>query len=251
MCMRNVNAAFARIRSDLAENEIILWHGAAHRRTLENRFRYFILRNLLVFATLLAIASVIFLNKPPFALEALAGLGGVFTLRFVMFALALPQRIQNHHMGFAITNLRLISVDGRTNALNSWFNPSPDQMVIKHHKNLATITLRDPDLKLFQELYLIPNPKRVKQLLDPYQFMQTPEVEDLRFEEAERSVGKRATSQHVERPPIKPSPVKKPVSALKPGSLGKRPSPALAVKPIAPQKPLKPLQPSIKDPATA
>ncbi|MBB36668.1 MAG: hypothetical protein CME88_10355 [Hirschia sp.] len=168
MSMKNVRSAKDRIRRELLENETVLWDGAPDRQALYRRLKLFCLRNLLFFLTLSMAAVAIVWLRPEFSKSLIIILGGMGLLRALGCLMVWPGMTRRWHQSYALTNRRLMVVDGRNQDLSSWFSPCIDRMRFRKSGSVATFKLGDSELGFNIELYAVREYERLSQLLAPY-----------------------------------------------------------------------------------
>ncbi len=168
MSIRAVRRATDKIQQELIPNEHILWSASPDRPALYRRLKWFVARNLAYFLALAGIAACVVAYKPPFAQLAVAVLAIAAVARALGAGIALNKQRHLNGMAYALTDKRLISVDGRTQELSSWFNPAIDVMKTRKKGALMSFQLGDSELGFSLRLELVSDGDTLLQLLSPY-----------------------------------------------------------------------------------
>ncbi len=176
MCKKAMYAAIGKVESDLADDETIIWSGFPDRKIIHTKINTFYWKNVAFFIAILAgVVATLFIHPPQ--MNAVFGvLASLAAIRAIGAVFAWNNRKRRFNMAYALTNKRLISVNGTTDELASWYSPSIDSMRIKKCKNTSSFFLRDTELRFTMELYYISEFKRLNSLLTPY----TPQGLDVR-----------------------------------------------------------------------
>lgn len=168
MCKKAMYAAIGKIESELANDEKIIWSGFPDRKMINNKIKSFYWRNVAFFICLgMASVGTLFVS-PPQTKAILILLSAVALVRSVGSIFAWRSQKQHFNRAYALTDKRLISVDGRNEEMASWYSPSIDSLRVKKHKNTATFKLRDSELGFTMILSYVANAQKLKSLLTPY-----------------------------------------------------------------------------------
>ena len=161
-------SARRQIRSELMPGERILWIGSPDPAAMFREARAAYWRSVLVLCTIMIAAGFLLHYLPPYSEFYLAGLSLAFAGRISHALRSERERHKRGEMGYALTDRRLVSVNGRTSELSSWFSPRIDQMRVRKSKYVATFSLSDPDIGVDMTLYNAPKPEELSRLLSPY-----------------------------------------------------------------------------------
>lgn len=163
-----IRRASDKIRRELIENESILWAGSPDRVELYRRLKWFVARNAMFFALLAAMTVGLVYVQPPYSEAMVAGLGIAALLRGLGAILVFRRNRKLNGITYAMTNRRLITCDGRTGELASWFSPTIDRLKIKRQGALTSLTLGDSELGFNLELSLLADSAKLERLLKPF-----------------------------------------------------------------------------------
>ena len=181
MIQNSVASSRERIRQELLENETILWEGAPDRPVLKRQMNLFIIRNMVFFLILATVAGSLVLFDPPYAKSGIIILVGVAVLRIIGCASAWSRNRKRWHMYYAMTNKRLMSLNGKSEELAAWFSPCIDKKDCKQNGETTTIKLTDSELGFKMEFYAVKNVELLLSTLTPYILRAAQESETVPF----------------------------------------------------------------------
>ncbi|MFC7292184.1 hypothetical protein [Hirschia litorea] len=168
MCKKAMYAAIGKIESDLASDERIIWSGFPDRQIICNKIKTFYWKNVAFFLTLGAAAATSWFFAPAQKNAIFIALGATALMRAIGAISAWSNRKKRVNMAYALTNKRLISVNGTNNEMASWYSPIIDSVRIQKHKNTSTLKLRDTELRFSMDLFYVEDASRLKSLLTPF-----------------------------------------------------------------------------------
>ncbi len=168
MCKKAMYAAIGKIESDLASDERIIWSGFPDRQIICNKIKTFYWKNAAFFVTLGAGALANWYFAPTQKTAIFVVLGVIALARAVGAIFAASNRKKRVNMAYALTNKRLISVNGTNSDMASWYSPIIDSVRVQKHKNTSTLKLRDTELRFSMDLYYVEEADRLKSLLTPF-----------------------------------------------------------------------------------
>ncbi len=168
MCKKAMYAAIEKIESSVNDDETVVWTGFPDRNIVSHKVHAFYWKNVAFFLTAGALALTNAFMKPPQMKAVFILLGAVAIVRLIGAVFAWNSRKDKFNMAYALTTKRLISVNGSTDEMASWYNPSIKSMQLKRSKHTVSFTLRDLETRFTMQLHYIQNFKSLKSLLSQF-----------------------------------------------------------------------------------
>lgn len=168
MCKKAMYAAIRKVESDLANDEKIIWSGIPDRKIICNKINTFYWKNVVFFLALAGLAVTTLFISPAQSKSIFILLGAIGLVRLVGTFFARSTRKKRINMAYALTNKRLISVNGLNEEMACWYSPSIESLRTAKNGHTRTFKLRDNDLNFTMELFYIADHAQLKALLTPY-----------------------------------------------------------------------------------
>ena len=165
MCKKAMYASIDKIESSINDDETVVWTGFPDRNIVCQKIKSFYWKNVAFFLVLGSLALTNAVLAPPQMKAIFIFLGAAGIVRLIGSIFAWKSRKSKFDMAYALTTKRLISANGTTDELASWYTPSIQSMRLKRSGSTVSFTLRDMETRFVMNLYYIKNFKSLRSLL--------------------------------------------------------------------------------------